>query len=758
MSAPRLPEDAEPAAVLAAAIAAWGELRHPRLADLVDRIEAQLLAAAPRRPLRASKRREDLAAWRTVEAARDPLDVRRLGAALGGGSQDDVRRQVEALAARRDPRLARALLALLEQPPYAGVKSRGMLAAILERLAETRDVRAAGPAADLADRYLGIVHSGTGRWMVGELKAVARRLEAAVPAELPPELAVACAALEARFGRPAVDGTLAATRRTLEELLAEVYAAPDDDGPRLVYADALLERGDPRGELVALQIARARGEVTEEARAREAELLADKAQVAAWAQPLSSGGECTFERGFPAEIALYRTAKSILGEPAWATITAIRAIAQVPQTVAAQICELPHLRSVATLSVPFFERLCEQPRPWTHAGIDGAEPPSAKAFANLPALRSLALAAGDVPPDDLLASLDLRELVLRLGAGTRPLALPPRLERLHVTSRGRLPVMDLARLDRLEELQVEYEHSDQVFALPASLRRLSLRSGAAASPRIEVVAATTGADVAATTGADVAATTGADVAATTGADVAATTGADVQPSSLRYAALNVRVLAADVLRDLTSLEALDLWATGGVPAGALDGLVRLRRLGLHVANALEPDALVRLVRLEELDVSTRETARPRLAGLPIRSLTWLQLPLDQVPEGLPLARARLAMPRSLDDLERFVASYPALARLELVVDFSHTLETRDAALWRRFAAILEASGIGRFTLDLRGWETLTLSRDEDGALSRLTLSRGDLPAGEALARALTRVTAIESKGSKVPSRIAKLVR
>ena len=386
--------------------------------------------------------------------------------------------------------------------------------------------------------------------------------------------------------------------------------------------------------------------------------------------------------------------------------------------MAAQICELPNLRSVATLSVPFFERLCEQPRPWTHVGIDGAEPPSAQAFANLPALRSLALAVGDVPPDDLIAALDLRELVLRLGAGTRPLALPPRLQRLYVSSRGRLPLMDLARLDRLEELQVEYEHSDQVFALPASLRRLQLRSGAAASPRIEVA----------------------------------------QPASLRSAALSVRVLAADALRDLTSLEELDLWATGGVPVGALDGLVRFRRLGLHVANALEPDALVRLVRLEELDVSTRETARPRLAGLPIRDLTWLQLPVDQVPEGLPLQRARLGMPRSLDDLERFVARYPALARLELVVDFTHTLELRDAALWRRFAAILEASGIGRFTLDLRGGESLTLTRDDDGALTRLALSRGDLPAGEALARALTRVTAIESTGSKVPGRLARLVR
>lgn len=703
--------------MLAAAIAAWGELRHPRLADLVDRIEAKLLAAAPRPALRTSKRRDDLSAWRTVEAARDPLDFRRLAAALGSGTQDDVRRQVDALAARRDPRLARALLALLEDPPYAGARSRGMLAAILERLAETRDGRAAGPATELAERYLGIVHSGTGRWMVGELKAVARRLEEAAPAELPEELAAACAALEARFGRPAEDGALAAKRRTIEELLAEVYADPDDDGPRLVYADALLERGDPRGELVALQIARARGQISDEGRAREAELLADPARVAAWAQPLSSGGACTFERGFPAEISLYRTAKSIVGDPAWATITAVRAISQVPQTVAAQICELPNLRSVETLSVPFFERLCERPRPWTHVGIDGAEPPSPSAFAALPALRSLALSVGDVPPDDLLAALDLRSLVLRLGAGSRPLALPPNLERLHVSARIRLPVVDLAHLARLEELHLKYTIYEQVLALPASLQRLQLWSGMAASPRIEIAG----------------------------------------PSRLRWASLNVRVLAADALRDLSSVEELVLSANGGVPTGALDGLARLRRLDLYVANTLDPDAFAHLTRLEELHVVATATAQPRIAGLPIRVLTWLYFPIDQIPDGLPLERARVRMPRSLDDLERFVARYPALAGLEIDVGYDNALDVRDGAQWRRFAAILEASGVGTCTIGPQG-ETMTLSRDEQGALSRLRLARGDLRAGEALARALTRVTSIESAGGKVPERLARLVR
>ena len=32
-----------------------------------------------------------------------------------------------------------------------------------------------------------------------------------------------------------------------------MVAAPDDDGPRMVYADWLMELGDPRGEFIAIQ-------------------------------------------------------------------------------------------------------------------------------------------------------------------------------------------------------------------------------------------------------------------------------------------------------------------------------------------------------------------------------------------------------------------------------------------------------------------------------------------------------------------------
>jgi uncharacterized protein (TIGR02996 family) len=55
-------------------------------------------------------------------------------------------------------------------------------------------------------------------------------------------------------------------------LLAAILAAPDDDAPRLVYADALQQRGDPWGELIALCIERdrrSRERVVTDATARE---------------------------------------------------------------------------------------------------------------------------------------------------------------------------------------------------------------------------------------------------------------------------------------------------------------------------------------------------------------------------------------------------------------------------------------------------------------------------------------------------------
>ncbi|MDF2695010.1 MAG: response regulator HsfA, partial [Labilithrix sp.] len=56
-----------------------------------------------------------------------------------------------------------------------------------------------------------------------------------------------------------LDGSDSASPVTERELLEAIVTDPDDDGPRLVYGDLLLARGDARGELVQVQCRLANG-------------------------------------------------------------------------------------------------------------------------------------------------------------------------------------------------------------------------------------------------------------------------------------------------------------------------------------------------------------------------------------------------------------------------------------------------------------------------------------------------------------------
>ncbi len=117
-------------------------------------------------------------------------------------------------------------------------------------------------------------------------------------------------------------------RRGHEPFLEQVYQAPDDDAPRLVYADWLQQRGDPLGELIALQIERVRAKARSGGRQRETELLDEHIRSwtvgldaeDAWVKIGDSYGnrpDVEFRRGFPAVV---RT-KKINRRPVWGTVT-----------------------------------------------------------------------------------------------------------------------------------------------------------------------------------------------------------------------------------------------------------------------------------------------------------------------------------------------------------------------------------------------------------------------------------------------------
>jgi uncharacterized protein (TIGR02996 family) len=106
-------------------------------------------------------------------------------------------------------------------------------------------------------------------------------------------------------------------------LLAAIRAAPDDDAPRLVYADWLTERGDPRGELITLQC-----------RAEEDPQIAERVKAlldehgAAWKSVLPAPlRNASFRRGFLARIYLDEVAHFAL------VARALAAFVPVPEDI-----------------------------------------------------------------------------------------------------------------------------------------------------------------------------------------------------------------------------------------------------------------------------------------------------------------------------------------------------------------------------------------------------------------------------------------
>jgi uncharacterized protein (TIGR02996 family) len=107
-------------------------------------------------------------------------------------------------------------------------------------------------------------------------------------------------------------------------LLRAIHLDPDDDDARLVYADHLVERGDPQGELIGLQIARAQGRASAAQRQREQELL--DAHLARWLVPFSPCvSRAELERGFVERVELdnFIGIETVASYEGWATVRAI---------------------------------------------------------------------------------------------------------------------------------------------------------------------------------------------------------------------------------------------------------------------------------------------------------------------------------------------------------------------------------------------------------------------------------------------------
>jgi uncharacterized protein (TIGR02996 family) len=298
---------------LAALVEAWRARRLPALAEVIDELTERLSAGRP--PLRWVRIDDAIDTWREHQTSESERG-RVLSMLLDKNNRLKDAMIADVLDWQADPRVAMVLVSVAEVaetlwwvPKHASIWKR-----VFARLVEIGDIRIVPRLQALAERT--------------STKATEKRI-GRLAAECLPRLAAAAATLASS---EAETSALARLRRSLapsrqaaksaEELLAAVYADPDSDEPRLVYADFLTERGDPRGELIVLQIEGARRPLTVEESRREAALLAPN--VRTWLGPLEPAifGEhhTRYERGFVVACAVEAVPPPLVDHPAWATV------------------------------------------------------------------------------------------------------------------------------------------------------------------------------------------------------------------------------------------------------------------------------------------------------------------------------------------------------------------------------------------------------------------------------------------------------
>ena len=274
-------------------------------------------------------------------------------------------------------------------------------------------------------------------------------------------------------------------------LVADVLASPDDDTPRLVLADALMEKNDPRGELIAIQCARSEAD---DAVDRVEELLYEHADR--WTDGLGpSSLRFVFHRGFVEEVR----------GPSDALVRNLRALAQqVPlrkvvltsfeRKHAAELVRLLVETSVRSLSLAgrasseFVAAFADSSLPSTLEELDLADASEAVVQRTMPRLRRLRLKTWDYSDrpsglDELRAPLEELRVegnpdgTLR---GLRGISIAEGLRRLSVSrcALGRLASVQCPNLESVdvdELVQVDENELAEFLSRPVPLRHLGAR-------------------------------------------------------------------------------------------------------------------------------------------------------------------------------------------------------------------------------------------------------------------------------------------
>jgi uncharacterized protein (TIGR02996 family) len=153
--------------------------------------------------------------------------------------------------------------------------------------------------------------------------------------------------------------------RELIPLFDAVAARPGDDAPRQVLADALLERGDLRGEFISIQLLDARGGATKAQQARAEELR--RLHARRWLIELSGvdAPRATFHRGFPTRVTLTPNTGEPNASPTWRLVQEIELRPGIHPPAELESPMLERLTTVHGVDRLAIDRLLAGPeRPW----------------------------------------------------------------------------------------------------------------------------------------------------------------------------------------------------------------------------------------------------------------------------------------------------------------------------------------------------------------------------------------------------------
>jgi uncharacterized protein (TIGR02996 family) len=428
----------------------WNRRRTAEVAGLVEQLGRQIdrsLEPVPGKP--RTKPLEQ--AWLDRAAARRSADVGRLLAKLDEASARMLRSWFEQLDGfKADPRMMLPLLRVAAK--YSSTEAGSMRTAAFKLATRVADGRALEHLPELMSRA---------GWIEDKAARLSRKLDPppALPAEDSPAVEALGAAIDAlmREQAPTEEELFAAAAGSSADaagFMTEILADPLADPPRLVYGDWLDERGDPRGEFIALQYKRLEHGLTGKEARRERELIKDNAS--SWIHPLDAVvKKPRFERGFLSGCGevLFETARqreALLEHPQWATVEQIDACNE-PALILS-----PALRSlkVVRCQADTLAELGRRPEPLCLEEVSSS-------FADMPLLEEILSREGPYNEEEILAEARRHSLehwghVVEVGAlrSLRRLRLSPDNGWLtpHCRQAFRLTWLTRSRLARQLEL------------------------------------------------------------------------------------------------------------------------------------------------------------------------------------------------------------------------------------------------------------------------------------------------------------------